>query len=347
MQIIKPDINIDFVGKIKIFVVISFVLIIGTIVLLLTKGGINYGIDFTGGLMIQIKTDTPSSIKDIQQVIQLTSLKDAIVQDFGDKENNEFLIRAGVQEITVSKVQEELKSMFKEKTGRDIEIRRVEMVGPKIGEKLAREGLLAVFFSILFMAIYISGRFEHRWIASAIMAGALGGAVYFAYNLGISIKFMIVIAAILSMVLSFLLKFNFSLGAMIALIHDVTITLGAFILTNREMNLPVLAAFLTIIGYSLNDTIIVYDRIRENLRLGAKNDFSRIVNKSINQTLSRTILTSGTTLLALVLLYLLGGAIIRDFCFALIVGIIVGTYSSIYIASPILIFLSKSKLVKI
>jgi len=346
MEFIKPSINIDFVGKIKVFLAISSALILGTIVLLLAKGGINYGIDFTGGLMIQIKTDSKTSVKDIQQIIQLTSLKEATVQNFGDKGQNEFLIRAGGQDITVSKIEEELRSTFKEKTGRDIEIRRVEMVGPKIGEKLTREGLLAVFFSILFMAIYISGRFEQRWIASAIMAGALGAAVYLAYNLGVSIKFMIIIAAILSILLSFFLRFNFSLGAMIALIHDVTITLGAFILTNREMNLPVLAAFLTIIGYSVNDTIIIYDRIRENMRSGAKNDLSQVINKSINQTLSRTVLTSGTTLLALVVLYLLGGGIINDFCFALIIGIIVGTYSSIYIASPILIFLTKSKVVK-
>jgi len=346
MEFIKPSINIDFVGKIKVFLAISSALILGTIVLLLAKGGINYGIDFTGGLMIQIKTDSGTSVKDIQQIIQLTSLKEATVQDFGDKGQKEFLIRAGAQDITVSKIEEELRSTFKEKTGRDIEIRRVEMVGPKIGEKLAREGLLAVFFSILFMAIYISGRFEQRWIASAIMAGALGAAVYLAYNLGVSIKFMIIIAAILSILLSFFLRFNFSLGAIIALIHDVTITLGAFILTNREMNLPVLAAFLTIIGYSVNDTIIIYDRIRENMRSGAKNDLSQVINKSINQTLSRTVLTSGTTLLALVVLYLLGGGIINDFCFALIIGIIVGTYSSIYIASPILIFLTKSKVVK-
>lgn len=347
MQLIKPNTNIDFVGKNKIFLSISSLLIVGTLFLLITKGGLNYGIDFTGGLMIHIKTPFSTSAGEVRSVLQNTLLKDSVVQDFGDKSTNEFLIRTGIEGIDVKKAQQEIVEAFRASKSQEVEIRRIEMVGPKIGEKLAKEALLAVFFSILFMAIYICGRFEHRWIASAIMAGALSGAVYFAYTMGVSIKLMIVIAAILSIFLSYILKFNYSLGAMIALIHDVTITLGAILLTNREISISVVAAFLTIVGYSLNDTIIVYDRIRENLRLGQKSDLSKIINVSVNQTLSRTILTAGTTLLALVFLYLFGGGIIRDFCFALIVGIVVGTYSSIYIASPILLFFKGSKVAKV
>ncbi|MFN3534890.1 MAG: protein translocase subunit SecF, partial [Desulfatiglandales bacterium] len=216
----------------------------------------------------------------------------------------------------------------------------------KIGEKLAREALLAVFFSILFMAIYICGRFEHRWIASAIMAGALSGAVYVAYIMGVSIKVMIIIAAVLSIVISYLLRFNYSIGAMVALIHDITITLGAVLVTDIEISIPLVAALLTIIGYSLNDTIIVYDRIRENLRTSLKSDFANVINRSVNQTLSRTLLTAGTTILALIILYFLGGAIIKDFCFVLIVGLFVGTYSSVYIASPVLLYLKRDRISK-
>lgn len=347
MQLIKPNTNIDFVGKNKLFLSISGLLMAGTLFLLILKGGLNYGIDFTGGLMIHIKTPFPTSAGEVRSVLQNTLLKDSVVQDFGDKSTNEFLIRTGLEGIDVKKAQQEIVEAFRSSKSQEVEIRRIEMVGPKIGEKLAKEALLAVFFSILFMAIYICGRFEHRWIASAIMAGALSGAVYLAYTMGVSIKIMIVIAAILSIVLSYLLRFNYSLGAMIALIHDVTITLGAVLITNREISISVVAAFLTIIGYSLNDTIIVYDRIRENLRLGQKSDLAKVINISVNQTLSRTMLTAGTTLLALMFLYFMGGGIIRDFCFALIVGIVVGTYSSIYIASPVLLFFKGSKVAKV
>lgn len=346
MQIIKPNTNIDFVGKNKLFLSISILLIIGTIVLFISKGGLNYGIDFTGGLMIHIKATSPVTAGEVRSILQQTSLKEPVVQDFGDRSSNEFLIRTTAEGIDVTKARQEIIDAFKTIKGEEIEIRRIEMVGPKIGEKLAKEALLAVFFSILFMSIYICGRFEHRWVASAVMAGALSGAVYVAYSLGVGIKIMIVIAASLSIVLSYVLRFNYSLGAMIALIHDVTITLGAIILTNREISISVVAAFLTIVGYSLNDTIIVYDRIRENLRSLPKSDMKKVINVSVNQTLSRTILTAGTTLLALIFLYVMGGGIINDFCFALIVGIVVGTYSSIYIASPVLLFFRGPKVSK-
>ncbi len=170
------------------------------------------------------------------------------------------------------------------------------------------------------------------------MAAALLLGVYLLGLTGLSMTYLIIGALVITLVLCWILKLPYALGAVVALIHDVFITVGVFALLNKEFNLTIVAALLTIVGYSLNDTIIVYDRIRENLRASRKGDFKDVINRSINQTLSRTLLTSGTTLLVIVFLFLLGGTVIHDFAFALLVGIIVGTYSSIFIASPLLIF---------
>jgi len=218
-----------------------------------------------------------------------------------------------------------------------VEIRRVEMVGPQVGEDLRKKALFAMFYALLFITIYISGRFELKWMLSGVVAAALIGAVYIFNLFNVSIPFLIGAALIVTLVIFWFLELKYAMGAIVALIHDVIITVGIFSLMDIEFTLPIIAALLTIIGYSLNDTIIVFDRIRENLRRYHKKPLAFIVNRSINETLGRTVLTSLTTLMVVVTLFMLGGGIIHDFAFALIIGVAVGTYSSIYVASPILL----------
>jgi len=217
------------------------------------------------------------------------------------------------------------------------EVRRIEMVGPKVGKDLREKALLAMFFALLFITIYISGRFEFKWVVSAFMAAGMMGGVYFFKILNVSMPFLIVFALILAMILFWFLRLKYAMGAITALVHDVMITVGIFSIFDKEFTLPIVAALLTIIGYSLNDTIIVFDRIRENSRKLHRNSFDQVINKSINETLSRTILTSLTTLIVVIALFLFGGGIIHDFAFAMIIGVLIGTYSSIFVASPILL----------
>jgi preprotein translocase subunit SecF len=221
--------------------------------------------------------------------------------------------------------------------GAGFDIQRLEMVGPKVGADLRAKALEALFFAVLVIAVYISGRFEQRWTVAAIMAAALGGGIYAIGLLGLDMGWLIIAAMFMTMGLCWYLKLNYALGAVVALIHDVTITIGVFSILGKEFDLTIIAALLTIIGYSLNDTIIVFDRIRENTR--AQQDprrFRSVINESINQTLSRTIMTSLTTLMVVACLFVLGGSVIHDFALALLIGIGVGTYSSIFVASPIL-----------
>jgi preprotein translocase subunit SecF len=226
---------------------------------------------------------------------------------------------------------------LKTATGAAGEIRRVEMVGPQVGQDLREKALFAMFYALLFITIYISGRFEMKWFLSAVVAAALIAAVYLLGLFQLSIPILIGAALVVTLILFWILQLKYAMGAIVALIHDVVITVGIFSLFNKEFNLSIIAALLTIIGYSLNDTIIVFDRIRENLRKFHKNTLHAIINRSVNETLNRTILTSLTTLVVVAALFALGGGIIHDFAFALLVGICVGTYSSIYVASPILV----------
>jgi preprotein translocase subunit SecF len=212
------------------------------------------------------------------------------------------------------------------------------MVGPQVGKDLREKALFAMFYALLFITIYISGRFEFKWMISGVMAAILAAAVFiFSFLIKDSITVLMGIAMIVALLLFWFLDLRYAMGAIVALIHDVIITVGVFSVFGKEFSLPIIAALLTIIGYSLNDTIIVFDRIRENIKKYHKNPLAMIVNKSINETLSRTILTSSTTLVVLIALFVMGGGIIHDFAFAMIVGIVIGTYSSIYIASPILL----------
>jgi preprotein translocase subunit SecF len=291
LEIIKPGTNFDFVGKIKFFLTLSGLLIAISFISIIVRGGLQYGIDFAGGTLVQVKFKSPVEISSIKTNLKNVATREITIQGFG--EENEYLIRlAGITpdlETLSGKIQSDLEKGFGKA---NFEIRRVEMVGPRVGKDLRDKATLAIIFSLIGMLIYIWWRFE----------------------------------------------FRFGVGAIIALAHDVIITVGALSLTNKPIDLTIIAALLTIVGYSVNDTIIVCDRIRENMRKMAREKLEKLINVSINETLSRTILTSGTVLLVLIALFLLGGGVIHDFAFALIIGVIVGTYSSIYIASPLVIF---------
>ena len=337
MQFIKPDINIDFVGKRKIAFSISLAMILISIASLVIHGGPKYGIDFAGGTLVQIKFNEPVSISKIKSGLASIDLGKSSVQGFGEHSEHEYLIRTDRSVMTSGGFSQTVQQALESSTGKGVTVRRVEMVGPQVGKDLREKALFAMFYSLLFIAIYISGRFELKWLLSGVIAGVLMGAVYLLSILNVSVPYLIAAALLVSLALFWFLGLKYAMGAIVALIHDVTITVGIFSIFNKDFTLPIIAALLTIIGYSLNDTIIVFDRIRENLRKYHKNPLEIIINRSVNETLSRTILTSGTTLVVVIALFVLGGGIIHDFAFALLVGIVVGTYSSIYVASPILL----------
>lgn len=337
MEFIKSDININFTGYRKTAFIISLIMILITVASLVVHKGPKLGIDFAGGTLIQVKFSAPVDLDSIKSGLASINLEKSSVQSFGEASQNEYLIRTEITKELSDNISQQLITALEGSTGKTPEIRRVDMVGPQVGKDLREKALLAMFYALLLITIYISGRFELKWLKSAVMAGSLIGAVYVVKLAGVSIPFLMAIALIISLILFWLLELKYAMGAIVALIHDVMITVGIFSIFDKDFTLPIIAALLTIIGYSLNDTIIVFDRIRENLRKYHKHPMDYIVNRSINETLSRTILTSLTTLMVLVTLFLLGGGIIHDFAFAMIVGVLIGTYSSVYVASPILL----------
>jgi preprotein translocase subunit SecF len=292
MELIKPNTNIDFVGKRVVAISLSLILILAGIVSLVIKGGPAYGIDFAGGSLVQVKFTKDTSAAKVREALKPLSIHGMTIQQFGPQPD-EFLVRAQESsselESLATKIQRTLETTYG--TGK-VEIRRAEMVGPKVSQSLRNKGLMAVLFSIIGMLIYITWRFE----------------------------------------------FRFGVGAVIALFHDVLITLALFSFLNKEIDLTIVAAFLTIVGYSVNDTVIVCDRIRENMAKYPKEKLEPVINRSINETLSRTVMTSGMTMLAVLALFLFGGSVIHNFAFAMMIGIIVGTYSSVYVASPVILF---------
>lgn len=337
MEFIRSDINIDFIGKRKIAYGFSLALIVISIITLIVHKGPQYGIDFAGGTVIQVKFSAPTDIGLIKKGLEAVQAGKASVQQFGEKEDNEFLIRTDLSGTSSDDISQQLENALKTSTGNTVEIRRIEMVGPQVGQDLREKALFAIFYALLFITIYISGRFELQWLKSGLLAAILIGCVVFISRFKVSIPILILTALIVALFLFWQFSLRYAMGAIVALIHDIVITVGVFSLLGKEFSLPIIAALLTIIGYSLNDTIIVFDRIRENLKKYTKVPLEQTINRSINETLSRTILTSGTTLIVVVALLILGGGIIHDFAFAMTVGIIIGTYSSIYVASPILI----------
>ncbi|MCF8041072.1 MAG: protein translocase subunit SecF [Desulfarculaceae bacterium] len=352
MEFIKPNIDLNFVGNRGKAFIISGLLILMTIASLFIHGGPNYGIDFAGGILVQVRFAEPTDATDIKKALAPLGMEQSMVQGFGEKKNNEFLIRNEKKDLNLQGLSDRVRQTLAKTYGQGkVEVRRVEMVGPKVGKDLREKALLAIFYAIILIAVYISGRFEQKWGLAALMAGVLVGATLLVQALivamggdeGIAMVLLILTALVVTVGACWLLKLRYALGAIVALIHDVVITVGVFSLLDKEFTLATVAALLTIIGYSLNDTIIVYDRIRENLKRAGKQSLDVTINASINQTLSRTILTSGTTLIVLLCLFVLGGGVIEDFALALLVGVVVGTYSSVFVASPVLLLLPEGR----
>ena len=298
MEFIKPGLKIDFVGKMKYAIIFSVILTIISIASVIIHGGLNLGIDFAGGSIIQVKFQKDISADQIRTALKSTSLENSIIQQFG---TNEFLIRTSEsfhdQKLLAENVETPLTTAF----NKDYEIRRVEVVGSKVGMDFQRKAIFAVILSWLAMLVYIAWRFE----------------------------------------------FRYGLGGIIALVHDVVIIIGTISLLKMEFTINILAAIFFIIGYSINDTIVVLDRIRENVKLNPRQKLADTINLSINQTLSRTILTSFTVFLTVIALYIWGGPVIHDLAFSLLVGVVFGTYSSVFISCPIVLFFENMQLSKV
>ena len=338
LQIIKPNTNINFIGLRKVAFALSGLVILIGLASLLFKGGPKLGIDFAGGIIVQVKFEEKVELDAVKKALDGQELPGLVVQQFGSTADNEVLLRTAVDKFAPEEVRSLVAAGIEQNlSGTKFTIQRLEMVGPKVGADLRGKALEALFYAVLLIAIYISGRFEQRWMTAAIMAAGLAGGMYVLQLAALPLSVLIVAAMAITLVLCWYLKLNYALGAVVALIQDVLITVGIFSLLNKEFDLTIVAALLTIVGYSLNDTIIVFDRIRENLRSKVADTLDKTINVSINQTLSRTLLTSGTTLIVVISLFLFGGGVIHDFAFALLVGVVVGTYSSIYVASPILL----------
>ena len=298
MEIIQTKTHIDFIRFRKAAFVLSGVLALVSVISLLFQG-LNLGIDFSGGTLVQVRFVEPPSVEKIRAALSDLQLGDVVIQEFGSPE--EILIRvekqaSGVdaQSALAGRIIAALKPLVRDGT---VESRRVEFVGPQVGSELAIDGLLAVFYSMIAILAYVAWRFELR----------------FAY------------------------------GAVLAIVHDIIITVGLFSILQKEFTLVVVAALLTVIGYSINDTIVVYDRIREEAIRMKKQSLSVVINQAINGTLSRTIITTLTVVLVLVALLFFGGAVIHDFALVLACGVTVGTYSSVFVASPVVLLMERKK----
>ncbi|MDR2351732.1 MAG: protein translocase subunit SecF [Deltaproteobacteria bacterium] len=347
LEIIKPDANFNFIGNRGYAFLFSGILVLLSVVSIIYHKGLNLGVDFKGGFLVQaLFVESHISQDDIRAALTNSGLVVSSIQDFGEGSQNEFLINvqndegSGDQNLSATTVAA-LTTFF---GPTKVEIRRQEMVGAKVGTDLRQKALYAIYYSILVIIIYISGRFEKKWGTPLLFAAILLGVVYIVSLFGVGVSTLILTALVVTVITCYFLKFSFALGGIIALMHDIVITTGIFSILDKEITLSFVAAILTIVGYSLNDSIIVFDRIRENQNRNRTGNYAVIINKSINETLSRTILTSGTTLMALISLYFLGGPVNRDFALALMIGITIGTFSSIFIASPVLLLWEKKKI---
>ncbi len=337
LTFIKAEPKIDFIGMRKICYALSIIFILAGVASLVIKGGPLYGIDFAGGANVQIKFDKPVSDTEIKTALADVKLPGLSIQQIGSAKDSEYLLRitdTGSTDSLRATIAKTLEERLPQATA---QIQRTEIVGPKVGADLRSQAIEALFYASLLICIYISGRFEHRWVVAGIMAITLAGGLYLLGQIGVPRGWLVLAATTITCIVCLRLKLVYALGAVVGLIHDIAVTIGILSLLNIEIDLIIIAAILTIIGYSLNDTIIVFDRIRENLRGKKYPTFSETINRSINQTLSRTILTSGTTAVVTVALFFLGGSIIHNFALTLLVGIVAGTYSSIFVSSPILL----------
>jgi preprotein translocase subunit SecF len=294
MEMQNTRFNFNIMGKRKVAAIISSLILIISIASLVTQG-LNLGIDFTGGTLVEVGYSEAVDLTQVRDALSKSEFSSAVVQYFGSA--NDVLIRIPPSEgLNTADISSKTLNVLSD-TGQNVEMRRIEFVGPQVGEELKNDGGLAMIYALMGILIYVAMRFQLR----------------------------------------------FSVGAIAALIHDVLITLGIFSITQFDFDLTVLAALLAVIGYSLNDTIVVFDRVRENFRKLRESTPVEVFNVSLNQTLSRTIMTSLTTLLVLIALFVFGGEIIHSFATALILGVLIGTYSSLFVASPVTIALGISK----
>ncbi|EJK2116187.1 protein-export membrane protein SecF [Vibrio navarrensis] len=294
-QILKADKAIDFMRWSKFAFALSIVMIGASIFTLSTKW-LNWGLDFTGGTLIEVGFEQPANLEEIRSALESKGFADATVQNFGSARDVMVRLRPR-EDVAGETLGNQILSAIKEGTGKNVEMRRIEFVGPNVGDELTEAGGLAILVSLLCILLYVSMRFEWRLAA----------------------------------------------GAVLALAHDVIITLGVFSMMQIEVDLTIVAALLTVVGYSLNDTIVVFDRIRENFRKMRKGEPADVMDSSITQTLSRTLITSGTTLFVVIALFAQGGVMIHGFATALLLGITVGTYSSLYVASALALKLGIQK----
>ncbi len=337
--------SINFLRYRYIAYAVSLVFVLLTLFVFFQNKGLNYGVDFAGGVMVQIQFETEVSDESVKNALNPLNIPGLIVQKFGDT-NTDYLVR-----FTSNSSDQDMRTPILEALSTALpesnpQIARLEMVGPKVGEDLKNSALEAMFYVVLLIAVYISGRFEHRWFLAAGMAVALASLIYVSELIGLGRVWQTSLAMILTLLVCYFLKLNFAFAAIIALLHDVFITLGILTLLGKEIDLNVIAALLTLVGYSLNDTIVTFDRIRENLQIQDYDnpmELIDIINLSINQTLSRTLLTSGTTLAAVLSLFFLGGGVIHDFSLTMLLGIVIGTFSSVFIATPLLLALGNTK----
>lgn len=294
LELIRPGIQIDFVGRRHIWMGLSVVAILLTAVLFFTKG-VNYGIDFTGGAEVQVHVPNTWDIGKLRDELEGGGIQGLKVQQIGAESSNQYLIKAQGDEHSLNQVAKNVESIIgKSFKAGEFEIQRVDVVGPAAGSSLRMSGFLSMFYALLCILVYVTIRFDYRY----------------------------------------------SPGAVLALFHDSVVTLGIFILTQKQFDLQILAALLALIGYSNNDTIIVYDRVRETIHLHPELTIEKAVNRAINETLGRTILTSLCTFFTVFALWMFGGKVIEDFAFTLMVGIVVGAYSSIFIASSLVIVIT-------
>lgn len=336
--LVRYGTSIDFIGKRYWAYGISILLILAGLVSAIWGNGLRLGIDFAGGVIMQTQFQNPVEDEALKKSLNGANLPGLSIQRFGEDGRDYLLRLASSASGDATLVRESvLSALAKSFPDNPVEIQRLEVVGPKIGDDLTNKALSALYYAVLLIAVYISGRFEQRWMAAAIMACALWGGMYMMSYTPLGMGWQVLIALAITLVVCFGLRLNFALGAVIGLLHDVFITVGLLSILDVEIDLNVMAAVLTIIGYSLNDTIIVYDRLRENLRPAPNVELGNLINRSVNQTLSRTIITSGTTFIATLSLYLLGGGVIHDFALTMLIGVVVGTFSSIYVSSAILL----------
>jgi preprotein translocase subunit SecF len=292
MEIIRPGINLDFVGKMKPFALLSGALVVVSFLLIIVRG-FNYGIDFAGGSLLQLHFQKEMTVEQVRDVLRTIDLAESEIQR--SEKDGDFLLRIPSSDEPLEQLRMRVVGAFQQGVGEQgVELRRIEQVGPKVGRDLSRKALLAVIWSALGILVYIWWRFGFR--------------------------------------------LEFALAVVVADIHDVLLTLGLFAITGKEVTLTILAAVLTVAGYSVNDSIVVLDRVRENLRARSRDPLDRVVNASLNETLSRTFLTGGSVLFTLLALMVFGGDVLGDFALALLVGVIAGTYSSIFVVAPVVLY---------